>query len=176
MGLAIWSITRFNWIILKMQKIAKATIISIVVSIALLILTSFIYFFPWYTTLIVETFNVSQIVAGDNYLKQTYYDDTLWRLQDKPIYNKNPEDIILIVKNEDGRNAIGDDDESIYINSVENDKPYRQRGSTLEVEIKAIYPLQVTIWGRTYTKEIPVSFSMKTVGLKHYKDLDYYFD
>lgn len=161
---------------LIMQGIAKGVLISIIVSIALMMLTSFIYFFPWYTTLLVETFNVSQIVAGDNYLKETYYEDTLDRLKDKPIYNKNPEDIEVVVKNEDGRNAIGDDDETIYANSSESYKPYKQRGSTLEVELKAIYPLQVQIWGETYTKEIPVSFSMKTVGLKHYKDLDYYFN
>ena len=159
-----------------MQGIAKAVLISIVVSIAFMMLTSFIYFFPWYTTLIVETFNVSQIVAGDNYLKETYYEDILDRLQDKPIYNKNPEDVKVIVTNEDGRDAIGDDDESVYSNSAEHDKPYKQRGSKIEVELKATYPLQVKIWGKTYTKEIPVSFRMDTVGLKHYKDLDYYFN
>ncbi len=159
-----------------MEGVAKAVLISIIVSIAFMMLTSFIYFFPWYTTLLVETFNVSQIVAGDNYLKDTYYEDTLERLQEKPIYNKNPNDIKLIVTNEDGRNAVGNDDESIYSSSAEMNKPYKQRGSTLEVELKATYPLQVKIWGKVYTKNVPVSFSMKTVGLKHYKDLDYYFN
>lgn len=30
--------------------------------------------------------------------------------------------------------------------------------------------------GEEIRTEIPVSFSLTSVGLKHYKDLDYYFD
>lgn len=159
-----------------MRGFAKASFISIVVVIALFIFTSFIYFFPWYTTLIVETFNISQIAAGDNYLKQRYYDDTLERLKDKPIFRDNRDKIKIIVENEDGRKAIGYNDEELYEGSMEGDKPYKQRGHTIEVELRAIYPLKVTVWGKTYTKDVPVSFTMKTVGLKHYKDLEYYFD
>ena len=50
-----------------------------------------------------------------------------------------------------------------------------QRGETLTVTISAVYPLQVTLWGRLVEKEIPLSFTFKAVGLKHYKDLDYYY-
>ncbi len=159
-----------------MKGFAKACFISIIITIFIFMFTSFIYFFPWYTTLIVETFNVSQIVAGDNYLKQMYYDDTLDRLQNKPIFKDNPDKIELIVENEDGGKAIGYNDEELYEGSMENDKPYKQRGRTIEVELQAVYPLKVTVWGNTYTKDIPISFAMKTVGLKHYKDLEYYFD
>lgn len=159
-----------------MRGFAKITFLSICVSIAIYVFTSFIYFFPWYTTLIVETFNISQIVAGDNYLKNTYYQDTIDRLQDKPIFKRNPSAIQLVVKNENNRSAIGDDDEEIYVSSLDIDKPYCQRGKVIEVELSAIYPLEVTLWGKTYTKNIPMSFEMKTVGLKHYKDLEYYFD
>lgn len=159
-----------------MRGFAKVTFMSIVVTVALYVLTSFIYFFPWYTTLIVETFNVSQIVAGDNYLKQTYYEETLDRLKDKPIFREYPGKIELIVLNDDGRNAVGDNDEEIYEGSVEGDKPYKQRGNPLTVEMSAVYPLKATLWGETYTYDIPIDFSMKTVGLKHYKDLEYYFD
>lgn len=157
-----------------MRGVAKAVLISIIVSIALFMFTSFIYFFPWYTTLIVETFNVSQIVAGDNYIKDTYYNDALDRLKEKPIFKENTEKIKIEVLNEDNRSARGNDDETLYETSVDQDKPYKQRGYTLQVTISAVYPLKVKIWGRTYTKDIPMSFSMKTVGLKHYKDLDYY--
>jgi hypothetical protein len=55
-------------------------------------------------------------------------------------------------------------------------KPYRQRGEPLTVEIKAVYPFSITLWGKKLEREIPVQFSMSTTGLKHYKDLDYYMD
>lgn len=159
-----------------MKGFAKVTFMSIVVTVALYVLTSFIYFFPWYTTLIVETFNVSQIVAGDNYLKQGYYDDTLARLKAKPIFKEYPGEVQITVLNDDGRDAIGDNDEEIYESSVEGDKPYKQRGNPLTVEISAAYPLKATLWGKTYTRKETFTFTMKTVGLKHYKDLEYYFD
>lgn len=159
-----------------MRGFAKLTFLSICITVAIYVFTSFIYFFPWYTTLIVETFNVSQIVAGDNYLKETYYDDTLDRLKDKPFFRDNPTAIKLKVTNENNRSAVGLDDEEKYIDDMDIDKPYCQRGKTIEVELKAIYPLKVTVWGKTYVKNVPVTFSMKTVGLKHYKDLEYYFD
>ena len=81
-----------------MEGFAKAIFMSIVVTVVIYVLTSFIYFFPWYTTLIVETFNISQIVAGDNYLKETYYDETLDRLKDKPIFKDYP----FVSHNENG--------------------------------------------------------------------------
>ncbi|HOA97866.1 MAG TPA: hypothetical protein PKK29_08850, partial [Acetivibrio saccincola] len=58
----------------------------------------------------------------------------------------------------------------------ENQKPYRQRGKPVTVEIRAVYPLSITLWGKEYERELPVSFSITTTGLKHYKDLDYYFE
>lgn len=157
-----------------MKGVAKATLISIVVTIALLMFTSFIYFFPWYTTLIVETFNISQIVAGDNYLKDSDYEDALARLKAKPIFKEYYDKIEIKVETEDGHEARGKDDETIYETSVDQDKPYRQRGYTITVKLSAVYPLKVTIWGKTYVQDVPMDFSMKTVGLKHYKDLDYY--
>lgn len=157
-----------------MKGVAKATLISIVVTIALFMFTSFINFFPWYTTLIVETFNISQIVAGDNYLKESDRDDALTRLKGRPIFKEYPDKIEIEVRTEDDKDAIGSDDETIYETSVDQDKPYRQRGYTIKVKLSAVYPLKITIWGKTYVREIDMPFTMKTVGLKHYKDLDYY--
>lgn len=159
-----------------MQGFAKAILISMIVTIALFVFTSFIYFFPWYTTLVVETFNLSQIAAGDNYVKQSYYDDTLNRLQGRPIFKRNPNAIKISIENEDGNKAVGYDDESVYENLPEEQKPYNQRGKAITVKIDAVYPLTIKLWGQDVTRNIDVSFSMNTVGLKHYKDLDYYFD
>lgn len=159
-----------------MKGFAKMTLASIIIAIALFVFTSFIYFFPWYSTVIVETFNLAQVVAGENYLAEDVYVDTLERIRDKPIFNKNSNLVKITVLNEDGRSAIGDSNASIYEEAQDEDKPYRQRGNTIEVKIEAVYPLTVTVWGKDISKNIPVSFKMKTVGLKHYKDLDYYFD
>ncbi len=156
-----------------MQGIAKAVLITIIVSILFLMFINLAMFFPWYMTLVVNTFNVSQMAASDNYLKDTYYYDTLHKLQDAPIFREKWEDIEIIVETSDGRPARGVNNETYYIDEPDYAKPYRQRGETITVTISAVYPLFVTLWGTRYEREITVSFSMKTTGLKHYKDLDY---
>ena len=157
-----------------MKGFAKAVLAAIFVSVAFMIFINFIYFFPWYMTIIYETFNLTQIAANDNYVKESYYNDILYRLKEKPMFREKAEKIEIIVLNDDGYTAIGNDDETIYEDSLDYEKPYKQRNSHLSVEIKAVYPLSVTLWGQKVEREIPVSFSLKTTGLKHYKDLDYY--
>lgn len=158
-----------------MKGFAKAILISICVSTALLLITNFIAFFPWYATLVVETFNLSQIAASDNYVKQYNYDQVLSTLSNRPIYKKHRDKIQIIILNEDGTSAVGGNDAEAYYDMPEASKPYRQRGSTISVEIKAVYPLEITLWGNHLERLVPVSFKMNTVGLKHYKDLEYYF-
>ncbi|MDH6426086.1 MULTISPECIES: hypothetical protein [unclassified Paenibacillus] len=160
-----------------MQGIAKAVLLTILTSVTILLFVNLAFFFPWYLTLVTETYSVSQIVAGDNYLKESYYEDAMERLQERPIYRDKADDIVITVTNADHDNAIGNDDEtSYYDEGNEWNKPYRQRGEPLTVEIKAVYPFSITLWGKKLEHEIPVHFSMSTTGLKHYKDLDYYID
>ncbi|WP_375102356.1 hypothetical protein [Paenibacillus sp. RS8] len=157
-----------------MQSIAKAILITIVTTAMILVFMNLAFFFPWYLTLVVETYNVSQIVAGDNYLKNSDYEDALDRLQKRPIFRDKADDIKITVLNEDKEDARGGDDATDYYEMPESDKPYRQRGKSLQVEIKAVYPFSITLWGKPVEREMPVRFSMTTTGLKHYKDLDYY--
>ncbi|MDQ2085697.1 hypothetical protein RBH29_04515 [Herbivorax sp. ANBcel31] len=159
-----------------MQGIAKALLTTILVTICMLLFTNLIFFFPWYMTLIIETFNISQVAASDNYIKQSYYDDAMERLSDRPIFRENAGAIEITAINESGTSAIGNDNETYYEELSENQKPYRQRGTPITVEISAVYPLTITLWGEEYERELPVSFSITTTGLKHYKDLDYYFE
>ncbi|TYQ16048.1 UNVERIFIED_CONTAM: hypothetical protein Cloal_2550 [Acetivibrio alkalicellulosi] len=159
-----------------MQSVAKALLITILVTISFMLFTNLIFFFPWYMTLIVETFNISQIAASDNYIKQSYYDDAMNSLKDRPIFREKPNEIKIVIENESGLSAIGNDNEEYYASLSDNQKPYRQRGSSIRVEISAVYPLSVTLWGQKHERELPVSFSITTTGLRHYKDLDYYFD
>ncbi len=163
-----------------MQGVAKAILITIITTAMILVFINLAFFFPWYLTLVVETYNVSQVVAGDNYLKQSNYEDALERLQERPIFRDKADDIEITVVKQDmdivisDDNAIGNDDETDYYDLPEADKPYQQRGKSLKVEIKAVYPFSITLWGKPVEREMPVSFSMTTTGLKHYKDLDYY--
>lgn len=158
-----------------MRSIAKSLLITIIVSIGIMLFTNFIYFFPWYMTMVVETFNVAQVAANDNYVKQKDYDEALERLMKRPIYKKENTDVKIEVWNEDGDEAVGYDDESYYVNEPLDAKPYRQRGKEITVTISAKYPLTITLWGREYRRDVDASFTLKTTGLKHYKDLEYYF-
>lgn len=159
-----------------MQSFAKSILITLIVTAAVLMISNFIYFFPFYTTLVVETFNVSQKVATDNYMKESDFERELENLKNRAIYNKRPEQVEIIIKNADDQSAVGYDDPERYLDEGVTDdaKPYRQRGEPLTVTVKAVYPLTITLWGEPYVKEIPVSFTLKTTGLKHYKDLEYY--
>lgn len=161
-----------------MRAFAKSILVSILVAAAIVVFTNFIYFFPWYTTLIVETFHVTQIVASDNYLKEEHKDNVLESLKERPIFRQRAEDIKISVKKEpddrDEHSAEGENDASVYASVTEEFKPYRQRGNPVTVTIKAVYPFNITLWGREIERELPVSFTLKTVGLKHYKDLPYY--
>ena len=157
-----------------MQGFAKSILVAILVSVCLLLFTNLIFFFPWYMTLVVETFNLSQIAAGDNYVKHREYYGTLDNLKDKPIFRQKADRINIDVLNADGLPAIGYDNELDYYDLL--DKPYRQRGKLITVKISAEYPFSITLWGETLERPFPVSFRLKTPGLKHYKDLDYYTD
>ncbi len=159
-----------------MQAFAKSILISILVSVCLLLFTSLIFFFPWYMTLVVETFNLSQIAAGDNYVKQTYYDEALHKLRDRPIFRDKADEINIEVLKDGGGSAIGYDDETLYYYLGDNEKPYRQRGESITVRISAEYPFSITLWGEPLERPFPIQFELKTVGLKHYKDLPYYPD
>ena len=125
-----------------MQGVAKALLTTILVTICVMLFTNLVFFFPWYMTLVVETFNISQIAASDNYIKQSYYDDAMERLSTRPIFREKTGDIKIVATNDSGGSAIGNDDESYYEDLSENQKPYRQRGKPIKVEISAVYPYQ----------------------------------
>lgn len=157
-----------------MSGIVKSIIWSILAAIIVLAFVSMAYFLPWYMTLIVETFNLSQVAATDNYVSRDAYDTTLERIKDMPIFNQEADKIEIIVAQDEG------DTTSTALEPTggitESNKPYRQRGEPITVTISAQYPLQVRVWGKRIKKLIPVSFKITTVGLKHYKDLEYYDD
>ncbi|MGF7046946.1 hypothetical protein J2T13_001448 [Paenibacillus sp. DS2015] len=158
-----------------MKGMAKSILITMLATICIMLFTQMIFFFTWYSTLVIETFNISQMAASDNYVLQSDYDNALKTLQERPIYREKPGDVVIIVNNSSGESAIGNDDVSTYELYDDDDKPYRQRGNPLDIKVSAVYPLTITLWGRKYEYEggVPASFSLTTIGLKHYKDLIY---
>ena len=161
----------------------KAVLIAIISSVALFLIVQLAFFFPFYMTIVVETFNLANIAANDNYVKQMYYDHSLDALKDRPMFNRLSDDVAIEVIAEDefggAVDAIGDDDDFFY-NQYDGPvlpdgtiKPYLQRGNPVTVRISAVYPIEMTLWGSTITYPFPVSFSITSIGLKYYKDLDW---
>ncbi len=164
-----------------MAGFAKAILISVLVAVVFFLFMNMIFFFPWYMSLIYETFNLSQIAAADNYLKNMNVDAAMNRLKSKPIFS-DPAVIGLIeieAENSYGTTAIGEDNtDEAYVASGADDssKPYRQRGEKITVRIKAGYPFRVKLANADVELVLPVSFQLSTTGLKYYKDLPYYKD
>ena len=165
-----------------MVTTAKTVLIAILASIALYLLVQLAFFFPFYMTVVVETFNLANVAANDNYVKETYYNSSLDGLIARPVFSKawdwDTGNIWIKALNAAGENAVGEDDEYAYNwdgpdPSGGVSKPYRQRGEPVTVEVHAEYPLEITVWGKTVTRLVPVSFRITAVGLKYYKDLEY---
>ncbi|GHU50712.1 hypothetical protein AGMMS49975_02290 [Clostridia bacterium] len=156
----------------------KAVITAVGISIAVYLLTQMAFFFPFYMTIVVEAFNLSNIAANDNYVERIYYEDSLYNLRDRPVFNRTPSSVAIEVLNADGREAVGDDPSAYsgYDGDTLGDgtyKPYRQRGEPVTVTVSAVYPVAVTLWGNTFTHNVPVSFEITSVGLRYYKDLEW---
>ena len=181
----------------------KAVLVAIVASAALFILTQLAFFFPFYMTIVVETFNLANIAANDNYVRHDYWSESLDGLRERPIFSKafswNEDNIsIEVIKGRpdpmdgrkcgnicaagnacDGKCAVGYSGfyASAYFYDengwADNAKPYRQRGEPVTVTVRAVYPFEVTMWGRSIRREWPVSYHITTIGLRYYKDLPY---
>jgi len=157
-----------------METIGKMVLNAILISAVVLFLSRVVFLFPFYMTIVVETFNLSNVAANDNYVRQSFYDATRDSLENRPLFNQNP-DLIDIRIFQTGTNvrAIGSDNEFDYAHLPVNDpgRPYRQRGEPITVEVEAWFPFEFTLFGRPVGFDVPVSFGMTTRGLRYYRDL-----
>ena len=180
-----------------MATLGKMVIGAILLSVLIMFLSSIAMLFPFYMTIVTETFNLANIAAADNYVKELYYDESLEGLRELPLFNDaSTGDAEIFVFNADGialldldvsnrpiRDkasslrysegwAVGSNSEFDY-NNIDGafGKPYRQQGSKLRIIVTAEYPFEFTIWGQPVGFNVPVSFSLTTNGLKYYKDL-----
>lgn len=180
-----------------MAALGKMVIGAILISVTIMFLSSLAMLFPFYMTIVTETFKLANIAAADNYVKERYYDDALEGLRSRPLFNRdNTDDAEIYVFNAvgielldwdgSGRTiqakseslrggegwAVGSNSEFDY-NDIDgaSGKPYRQQGSKIRVIITAEYPFEFSLWGQPAGFNVPVSFSLTTNGLKYYKDL-----
>lgn len=163
-----------------MVGFAKGIVVALLVSVAMVFMMNVAFFFPWYINVIETCFEVSQIVANENYLPGDDYHNIYGELKSKPIFNKRNDESELYIKvtHENGKNGIeyatGTNAEDYYYMS-ESSKPYVQRGNLATVTVGASYPFQMTLGGKELQlADIPVEISIKTSTLKYYKDLSYY--
>ena len=185
----------------------KAVLVAIIASAALFLLTHLAFFFPFYITVVVETFNLANVAANDNYVKYEHWKSSLDGLLASPMISKAQEweewsdgfvSIEVIKGTPFGANgvrcenlcaagmsckgdcAIGANVTSGYSDFYydlegwgENARPYRQRGYPVTVTVRAVYPFEIAMWDWRIRDFVHVSYSITTIGLKYYKDLDY---
>ncbi len=162
-----------------MEGFAKAILIAILAVAGILVLFNMAFFFPWYMEVVETTFQVSQMVATDNYLTYDNYHEVYDTLCDKPIFEERQGDIKIEVKTRNESKDVIEWDSPRDVNDYydlpnEEDKPYVQMGNLVDITISASYPFRMEMAGKVYTAaDIPVSFTMTTTTVHHYKDLPY---
>ena len=117
-------------------------------------------FFPWYLTLVYNTFNVATEASIVNYVTGDMVENVISDLESKPLYRDN----ISYVK--------------VYMNDHvikkgENDTNLRlQKGQSFNVSIEAQFPFVVKVFGQEFERKLPIKFTIPTTGVRYYKDMD----
>lgn len=149
-----------------MTGFAKAILISILVATVFVVFTNFVMFFPWYMTLVYETYNLASVAANYNYLPKDEKEFILNNLKNKPIFKECSEKIKINSDRE------GDYSYEYYKDLDNSLKPYGQRGETFYVEICAAFPFRIELAGSERRMDYEVSFRLPVTGIRYYKDLD----
>lgn len=156
-----------------MPGFLRSILIAILAVTGIVLFFNLAFFFPWYLTLVEKGFEVSQMIASDNYLRKEYHDTILDDMDDLPVFCDHPITIEANHIDEDRTAiaAVNGEPETFY---GMPDKPYVQMGNLVEVKITADYPFRMKLFGEPLTlAPINISFNMTTTTTKHYKDLDY---
>lgn len=148
-----------------MKTVANSILAALLVSIFLLTFTNFIMFFPWYLTLVFETFNLSTQAAGANYIKPEMVRFIEDDLKSRPLF-KNPAVKDMVYVQMDGSRIRPSDDE-ISVKTAY----CKQRGSAFKVSITASFPFIIKAFGNTFTRTQEVTFELPTTGVRYYKEL-----
>ncbi|MCX7711688.1 MAG: hypothetical protein N2484_17740 [Clostridia bacterium] len=148
-----------------MKAVANSILATLIISIFLLTFTNFILFFPWYLTLVFETFNLSTQAASVNYIKPEMVKFVEDDLKSRPLF-KDPLVKDQIFVHMDGNKITPSADEST-VKSIY----CKQRGKSFKVSITASFPFVIKAFGNDFTRTKDITFELPTTGVKYYKDL-----
>jgi hypothetical protein len=145
-----------------MKGVANSILAVILVSFFILSFTNFLLFFPWYLTLVYNTFNTATEASIVNYVTGDMVGNVISDLESKPLYKDYIGDV-KVYMNDD------------VIKEGENDTNLRlQKGDSFNVSIEAQFPFVVKVFGKEFEGKLPIKFTIPTTGVRYYKDMDPY--
>jgi hypothetical protein len=145
-----------------MKGVANSILAVILVSFFILSFTNFLLFFPWYLTLVYNTFNTATEASIVNYVTGDMVGNVISDLESKPLYKDYIGDV-KVYMNDD------------VIREGENDTNLRlQKGDSFNVSIEAQFPFVVKVFGKEFEGKLPIKFTIPTTGVRYYKDMDPY--
>ncbi|NLM59650.1 MAG: hypothetical protein GX194_11175 [Clostridium sp.] len=143
-----------------MKGVANSILAIILCSFFILSFTNFMLFFPWYLTLVYNTFNVATEASIVNYVTGDMVENVISDLESKPLYRDNISYVKVYMNNR-------------VIKEGENDTNLRlQKGESFNVSIEAQFPFVVKVFGQEFEKKLPIKFTIPTTGVRYYKDMD----
>lgn len=140
-----------------MKGFANTILATILISMFVLTFSNFLTFFPWYMTLVYETFNLSTRASNINYISEDMVIDVKESLIDRPMFNRFEKEDIKIYM----------DDTLIDQNTIV--EPL-QRGEQFKVKLQAKFPFQIKAGNIDFERHLEVSFNIPTTGIKLYRD------
>lgn len=146
-----------------MKAVANTILAALLISIFMLTFTNFIMLFPWYLTLVYETMNLSTDVATVNGITVDMLENVTNDLKDKPLFKRKMSDLKVLIDDEDVTDIV----------FTEQVMLRKQRGESIRVGIRAVFPFDLRLFGVTYSYEQEIMFDLTTTGVRYYKDMPY---
>jgi hypothetical protein len=143
-----------------MKFMANSILVVLIMTIFIMVFSNFILFFPWYLTLIYQTYNLSIQASGENYVTNLMVIDVKNDLKSRPIFNKMEEGDIKINMND------------MELDGV-MEPQYLQRGESFAVGIECSFPFEINVGETRFKRSVRVKFEVPTTGLKYYRELGY---
>lgn len=141
-----------------MKFMANAILVVLIMTIFIMVFSNFILFFPWYLTLMYQTYNLSVQAASENYVSTSMVADVKNDLVTRPIFS-----------------SMGADDIGVFMDEIKIDSfdpDYLQRGERFTVGLECSFPFEIKFGDASLEREVSVKFEIPTTGLRYYKDLE----
>ncbi|NMB34504.1 MAG: hypothetical protein GX992_09830 [Clostridium sp.] len=145
-----------------MKGIANSILAAVLVSFFILSFTNFLLFFPWYLTLVYNTFNVATEASIVNYVTGDMVENVIADLESKPLYRDNIDGVRVYMDN------------TQVVRGRDNTALRLQKGQSFNVSIEGRFPFSIKVFGREFEKKLSVKFTIPSTGIRYYKDMDPY--